>query len=201
MDLKNYGNFLSTDALTFNTKKYHRNAYILRIQMLLAFLVCGIIVEISAWGYATVRYTMPDAEVINANYTKAQNINKQIKAVGTELRQAEDDNLKIMSFFTMVAQIKPKNIVFLSVKMDDKNIKVEGESTDLALVNKFSQDLKAEKYENARMERISQKGNLVNFTIVMDSKNANKKKTKKPSGDKQDSPAEKGSLGKGGINV
>lgn len=167
---ENYGNFLSSDFIAFNTQKQHRNLNLFLLQLLSIFFLCSIFVQLGAWGYEYMKYDLSSKAAVDASYEEAQIINRQIKEANVQLEKAHQDNLKIISFFAMVSRNKPKTLRLTSVSMDDKSIKLEGDGTSLGDINAFAKNLQAERYGPSNIERISQKENKVSFVIVMNAK-------------------------------
>ena len=134
--------------------------------------------QIGAWSYMKITYAMPEEAVIEEKYAKAQKINTEIKNSNLKIQQVQKDNLQIVSFFTMLAQHKPKNLMLNNVSIDEKSIKLQGEGIDLNSVNEFAQELKTERYSNAHIEQIGNKDRHFSFVIVMKAKAAAKKENK-----------------------
>lgn len=174
MDWEKLGNFLNGERLEFNLAKLNRERNLFILRLLMVFFFCGIILEAGAFTYIKVKYSLPNAATIEENYARAQKINNDIKKGNRDLQQVQKDNLEIITFFTMLAQYKPKNIALTNVSMDNKGVKLKGEGTDLSSVNKFAQDLKTGRFSESRVERLEHKNTRVSFLIVMKIKEADK---------------------------
>ena len=170
MDYKNYGNFLTEVDVAANKQRYLRNVYLFCTQVFMAFLICGLLIEGGAWGYSFHKYALPQAGQIEQQYEKAKAINKQVQMASVNLRQADDDNLKVLSFLTLLAKSKPASLTLTSLAMTKDNIQILGESTDVNQVAKFSGQLKAENYGPSRIEKLSEKDNKISFTLVLEAK-------------------------------
>jgi Tfp pilus assembly protein PilN len=186
MDCKDYGNFLTDKDIACNEKNYKRNIYLFGVHAVLVFLLCGFLVEGAAWGYSLQKYAVPQAAQVEQQYEKGKAINKKIQTASVDLRQAETENLKVLSFLTLLAKNKPAAVTLTSLAMTKNNIQILGASTDVTQVAKFTEQLKAENFGPARIEKISEKDNQVSFTIMLD---AQKKAAPKPSENKAEGGA------------
>lgn len=175
-DLKNYGNFLTDKDIAIDKREFNRNNYLFCVHILMIFLLCGLLVEGTAWGYCARKYVLPQAGQIEQEYEKAKAANKKIQMASVDLRQAEDENLRVLTFLTLLAQSKPSSLNLSSLVITKDKIQILGESTDVNQVAKFSQQLKADNFGPARIERLSENTNLISFTVVLDAKPKDKPK-------------------------
>jgi len=170
MGSKNYGNFLDDKFIVVNKHKYFRKTYLFFLQMFMFFFLCGVLVEGTAWGYYFHKYSLPQASQIETQYKKSRDINQKIQEAGADLRQVEEENLKVLSFLTLVAKSKPAAVSLSSLNMSKDNIQILGESTDVQQVASFSDQLKADSFGSSRIERLSEKDNKIFFTLVLTAK-------------------------------
>ena len=129
MESKNYGNFLADKFIVVNKHKYFRKTYLFFLQVFMFFLLCGVLVEGTAWGYCFYKYSLPQASQIETQYKKSRAINQKIQEAGADLRQAEEENLKVLSFLTLVAKSKPAALSLRSLNMTKDNIQILGEGS------------------------------------------------------------------------
>lgn len=182
MESKNYGNFLADKFIVVNKHKYFRKTYLFFLQVFMFFLLCGVLVEGTAWGYCFYKYSLPQASQIETQYKKSRAINQKIQEAGADLRQAEEENLKVLSFLTLVAKSKPAALSLRSLNMTKDNIQILGESTDVKQVASFSDQLKTDNFGPSRIERLSEKDNKIFFTLVLTAKQKAKAATQAPEG-------------------
>lgn len=175
MDGQRLGNFLSAQDLAFNLKKKRRDFNLLCLQILLVFLLGGIVAEFGMWQYQATTYSVPQAASVEDRYQRAQEINKKVKQAGRRLAKVKEDNLKIISFFTLLSRTKPPSLALNSISLEAKMIKLEGESTNLEDLKSFSQSLKLENYGPSRIETVTKREQSTSFVIVLEKKVGGKK--------------------------
>ena len=136
---KRSGNFLSKQDID-QAEYQHNKEYIkMGLQMILTFVITGIICELIALGYARYSYQPVgyDAEKFNAG----QKIHSALKHQVALIKESRPNGINVLATMSAVMHAKPAEVTLLSIDISETKSSFTGTAANIDSVNSFCNNI------------------------------------------------------------
>ncbi|WP_455654331.1 hypothetical protein [Phascolarctobacterium sp.] len=136
---KRSGNFLPKQDID-QAEYQHNKQYIkMGLQMILTFIITGIICEILALGYARYSYqpVSYDAEKFNAG----QKIHSSLKRQVALIEESRPNGINVLAIMSAVMSAKPAEVTLLSIDISETKSSFTGTAANIDSVNLFCNNI------------------------------------------------------------